>query len=136
MANQVERSSAFTLYILSKKPSYSSSIIFHSPVLRPPTRAILFKSCRRFIYFCTCLVDNPIDSAICAALTCGSREISLYILRLAFTNSFANCGVPFTNSFTNSSLSFSLYSCIIKGALVGVISPTTPSSKFKFQSVT
>lgn len=27
-------------YILSKNPSYSSSIIFHSPILRPPIRVI------------------------------------------------------------------------------------------------
>ena len=94
------------LHILSKNPSYSSSIIFHSPIFRPPTRAIFPKSWRRFRYFRTWRVDNPIESAIWTVLTLGFIDISLYIWRLAFMNSFVNSTGSFMNSFVNSTGSF------------------------------
>lgn len=95
-----------TIYIPSKHPSYSSSIIFHSPILRPPIRAIFPNSWRRFRYFRTWRADNPIESAIWTVLTLGFVDISLYIWRLAFMNSFVNLDGSFTNSFVNTIGSF------------------------------
>ena len=87
------------LYILSKNPSYSSSIIFHSPIFRPPMRAIFPNSWRRLRYFWTWRGERSMLSLICIALIWGFWEINLYIWRLAFTNSFTTTSpLSFTNS--------------------------------------